>query len=131
MNKRLKRHTGAASLILLLAAALTRAQENAPPAGASNAAPRISLSAVSNPGKRAKWQERLTLGAGDTLDFSLLESPDLARKGVVIGPDGRVTYLQAENIVAAGLTIDELRAKFDEELGKFYRSPRTLITPVA
>jgi protein involved in polysaccharide export with SLBB domain len=50
---------------------------------------------------------------------------------VVVGPDGRVTYLQAENIMAAGLTIDELRARFDEELGKYYRSPRTLISPVA
>ncbi len=129
MNHDFTRRTGIACLVLLLAGA-TRAQENAP-TGANNAAPKISLSAVSNPSKRGKWQERLTLGAGDTLDFSLLELPDLARKGVVIGPDGRVTYLQAENIMAAGLTVDELRAKFDEELGRFYRSPRTLITPVA
>jgi len=119
--------TGAASLGLLLAIAPAYSQENQPPKDAA----KLSLSAVSNPAKRAKWQERLTLGAGDTLDFSLLESPDSARKGVVIGPDGRVTYLQAENITAAGLTIDELRAKFDEELGKYYRSPRTIITPVA
>jgi protein involved in polysaccharide export with SLBB domain len=119
-------------LILLLAAAPARAQENAPPQAAANSpTPKISLSAVSNPGKRAKWQERLTLGAGDTLDFLLLESPDLARKGVVIGPDGRVNFLQAENIMAAGLTIDELRARFDEELGKYYRGPRTIITPVS
>lgn len=131
MNKQIIRHTGAAGLMLLLAAVPTRAQDNAPPPDAAKAVPKLSLSAVSNPAKRAKWQERLTLGAGDTLDFSLLESPDLARRGVVIGPDGRVTYLQAENIQAVGLTIDELRAKFDEELGKFYRSPRTIITPVA
>jgi protein involved in polysaccharide export with SLBB domain len=48
---------------------------------------------------------------------------------VVIGPDGRVTFLQAEDVLATGLTIDELRTKFDAELAKYYRSPRTLITP--
>ena len=131
MNKKLIQHTGSAGLILLLAAAPTGAQENAPPRDAIDAPPALSLSAVSNPAKRAKWQERLTLGAGDVLDFSLLESPELARKEVVVGPDGRVTYLQAENILAAGLTIDELRARFDEALSKYYRSPRTIITPVA
>jgi protein involved in polysaccharide export with SLBB domain len=129
MNKRLIQNTGAASLMLILAAAPMAAQENAPGSAATPQA-KLSFSAVSNPAKRAKWQERLTLGTGDTLDFSLLESPDLGRKGVVIGPDGRVTYLQAENIMAAGLTIDELRSRFDEELGKYYRSPRTIITPV-
>src|SRR5688572_4662386 len=100
MKDRLIRQAGAAGLILLLAGAPARAQENAPPTGAASE-PKISLSAVSNPAKRARWQERLTLGAGDTLDFTLLELPDLARKGVVIGPDGRVTYLQGENILAA------------------------------
>ena len=33
--------------------------------------------------------------------------------------------------LAAGLTIDELRAKMDEALSKFYQNPRTIITPVA
>ncbi|MBE0544499.1 MAG: SLBB domain-containing protein [Verrucomicrobia bacterium] len=123
MNTRLIPRAGVAGLILLFAAVPARAEDDA--------SAKVSLSAVSNPGKRAKWQERLTLGSGDTLDFSLLEAPDLARKGVVVGPDGRVTFLQAENIMAAGLTIDELRAKFDEQLSKYYRSPRTIITPVA
>lgn len=131
MNKQPRPITGVAGLILLLAAAPAFAQETQPVKSAANDQAKLSLSAVSNPAKRAKWQERLTLGAGDILDFSLLESPELARKGVVVGPDGRVTFLQAENIMAAGLTIDELRAKFDEELSKFYRSPRTIIMPVA
>ncbi len=131
MNKQPRPITGVAGLILLLAAAPALAQETQPVKSPANEPASMSLSAVSNPAKRAKWQERLTLGAGDILDFSLLESPELARKGVVVGPDGRVTFLQAENIMAAGLTVDELRAKFDEELSKFYRSPRTIITPVA
>ena len=85
---------------------------------------------ASNSGKRAPWQERLTLGPGDVLNFSLFETNEVGRTEVVIGPDGRVSYLQAENVMAMGLTIDELRAKFDAELGKYYRNPLTIITPV-
>lgn len=131
MNHRLTPSAGTACVMLLLAAAVARAQDNTPlkdagPAPATN----LSLSA-SSPTKRAQWQQRLTLGPGDVLNFSLLDAPELARTEVVIGPDGRVTYLQAENIAVTGLTIDELRAKFDTELEKYYRSPRTIITPAA
>lgn len=87
------------------------------------------LFSTSSPESRANWQRRLTLGPGDTLNFSLYNQPDTAKSDVVIGPDGRVTFLQAEDITATGLTIDELRARFDTELGKFYSGPRTIITP--
>ena len=86
---------------------------------------------AANAGHRAPWQERLTLGPGDILNFSLFETNEVGRAEMVIGPDGRVSYLQAENVMATGLTIDELRARFDAELGKYYRNPLTIITPVA
>src|SRR5262245_44148364 len=100
---------------------------------AQESTPKVSLSAASNPSKRAEWQKRLTLGPGDVLNFSVLltDQPEYPRNEVVIGPDGRVSYLQAENVPATGLTIEELRAKFDEALGKFYKSPHTIITPVS
>jgi protein involved in polysaccharide export with SLBB domain len=90
----------------------------------------LSLSATAT-ATRAPWQQRLTLGPGDTLNFSLYlnDGADQVHDNVLIGPDGRVSYLQAQDIMAAGLTIDELRAKMDAELGKFYRSPRTIVTP--
>ena len=71
------------------------------------------------------------MGPGDVLNFSLFETNEVGRSEMVIGPDGRVSYLQAENILATGLTIDELRDKFNAELGKYYRNPLTVITPVA
>ena len=80
---------------------------------------------------RAAWQQHLTLGPGDLLNFSIFDQPDLTRTDVLIGPDGRVSYLQAQDIMAAGLTVDELRARFDQELGKYLRAPRTIITPAA
>jgi protein involved in polysaccharide export with SLBB domain/capsular polysaccharide biosynthesis protein len=93
-------------------------------------APRTNVSfSVTAPNQRAPWQQRLTLGPGDVLNFNLFGQADLGRTEVVIGPDGGVSYLQA-SVNASGLTIDELRVRVDEGLGKYYRSPRTVITPV-
>jgi protein involved in polysaccharide export with SLBB domain len=85
------------------------------------------------PTRKAPWQQHLTLGAGDVLNFSMFlnDAIEQPRENVVIGPDGRISYLQAQDVMAAGLTIDELRARLDAELGKYYRSPKTIVTPVA
>ena len=84
---------------------------------------------VVDPAKRADWQRRLTLGPGDVLSFHLFGAPELTREDVPIGPDGRISYLEAENIAATGLTVDELRDRLNEELGKYRRSPQAFITP--
>ncbi|MCX6950774.1 MAG: polysaccharide biosynthesis/export family protein [Verrucomicrobia bacterium] len=84
---------------------------------------------VTAPTARADWQKRLTLGPGDVLSFHLFGSPELTRDDVPIGPDGRVSYLEAENLTAAGLTVDELRERLNEELGKFRRAPQAFVTP--
>jgi protein involved in polysaccharide export with SLBB domain len=87
---------------------------------------------VSAPAELAGWQKRFTLGAGDVVNISLYEQPESERKGLIIGPDGRLNYLQARDIVAAGLTVDELRDKLDNVLLKFYRPPlRTIVVPQA
>ena len=88
-------------------------------------------SSATAPIKRAAWQERLTLGPGDVLNLQLFDVADSGRTEVPIGPDGRISFLQARDIMATGLTIDELRAKMDEALSKYYQNPRTIITPVA
>jgi len=120
-----------AGLGLVLASDVARAQsETTPPTKTIKAAStNRNFSAVVSPTMRAAWQKHLTLGPGDILNFSLFEQPDTLQRDVVIGPDGRVSFLQAVDVLATGLTVDELRAKFDTELGKFYRSPRTIITP--
>lgn len=86
---------------------------------------------VNNPAERAEWQKRLTLGPGDVLTIGIFGEPELQRAEVPIGPDGRLSYLEARGIKAAGLTVDELRGRLDEALGEFRRSPRTMVTPVA
>jgi protein involved in polysaccharide export with SLBB domain len=102
--------------------ALTNAAEDTPRGG--------SFSIV-GPAQRAAWQQHLTLGAGDVLTFSLYDHPELTRAEVPIGPDGRINYLEATNVMAAGLTVDELRARLDQELDLYRRAPHTLLTPIA
>jgi polysaccharide biosynthesis/export protein len=111
---------------------LLAADNQSPPQSALASADGTNLSfSGSAPGKRALWQQHLTLGPGDVLNLSLLDMPETARTEVPVGPDGRIAFLQAPDIMAAGLTIDELRAKLDEALGKYYQNPHTVVTPVA
>lgn len=105
---------------------------------AANPSPQVSSGeahpafSVASSDRRAAWQQRLTLGAGDVLTFSLYgEERDLTRRDVPIGPDGRVSYLEAQNVMAAGLTVDELRDALNAELGKFRRAPQAYVVPVA
>ncbi len=100
---------------------------------AANLSPRTqtNLSFSISPSARAAWQQRLTLGPGDALDFAFLGKPELARTNIVIDPNGRINYLQLQDFPAAELTVDELRAKVDQALAEFYRTPRVMITPAA
>src|SRR5690348_6462682 len=115
--------------VLLSAAGLATAL----PAAESTAAVFGSTNALSGTEmiKRAAWQQHLTLGPGDTLNITLFDMPETAQREVPVAPDGRITFLQARDVVAAGLTIDELRTKLDQALGQFYQNPRTIVIPAA
>ncbi len=116
--------------ILALSVALPPAHAQPPSTGPQGASTNVSLSATAR-AQQAPWQEHLTLGAGDLINISLFEMPDSAQTEVPIGPDGRITFLQAKDVRAAGLTVDELRAKLDQALGPFYQNPRTIVIPAA
>jgi protein involved in polysaccharide export with SLBB domain len=75
------------------------------------------------------WRSRYELGPGDVLNFSLFGRPELDRPGFRIAPDGTVSYLQAQNIRVAGLTIDEARLAIEKGLSSNFLSPRVIITP--
>lgn len=85
---------------------------------------------VLSPDQLAGWQKRLTLGPGDVFNIHLYEQPDTLRNGLFIGPDGRLSYLEAQDVVAAGLTVDELRARLEAVLAKYRLSPRVVVNPV-
>ncbi len=86
---------------------------------------------VVDPALRANWQRRLTLGPGDVLRFQLYGNPNMTREDVPVDPDGHVSYLEAENVDASGLTVDELRDRVNDALGKFRRTPQVYVTPVS
>ena len=88
-----------------------------------------SSAAGTTPGA-VSWCDHYTVGPGDTFDFNLYGHPELSRAKLVVGPDGNITYLQATNIRAAGLTIDELRARLESILAASYKLPRVVIVPV-
>jgi protein involved in polysaccharide export with SLBB domain len=132
-RSRLAHLTGALTLALALLATSLPAQPTNPPAATSappTNRPSGSLS-VSSPDRLAAWQKRLTLGPSDLLDISLYEQTDSLRIGLSVGPDGRLSYMQARDVMAAGLTVDELRAKLEDVLAKFHLSPRVVIIPTA
>src|SRR5205085_8394911 len=111
-RRRFARSASIAAMILLASGLCGKAaaQQANPPIAALDPSPPVNASfSVSSPAQLADWQKRLTLGAGDVLNISLYEQPDSDRKGLIIGPDGRLNYLQARDVVAAGLTVDELR----------------------
>jgi protein involved in polysaccharide export with SLBB domain/capsular polysaccharide biosynthesis protein len=116
-------------LLGILSSGMAQAQDAQPGAEQPPAETNVAFGVVGT--KRAAWQQRLTLGPGDLLNFSLYGEPELTRQEVPVGPDGRVSYLEAQDIGAAGRTIDELRAEVDKELEKFRRAPRSMITPAA
>ena len=132
LKKRFARWTGCIVFLIGLDLFSANAQEANPPVAPPAPARVTNLAfSVSTPAQRASWQQRFTLGPGDVLNLGLFGQPELTRLDVLIGPDGRVSYLQAQDIAAAGLTIDELRVKLDEALAQYYRTPRTIVTPVA
>lgn len=147
LRKRFPRWMGSAALFIALgfwsvhaqppqmaatrtSAATVEAPQTSPDNRVSASAVPASFSIV-NPSQRAAWQQHLTLGPGDVISISFYGAPELTRTEVAIAPDGMVNYLEATNVLATGLSIDEFRAKLDEALGQYRRAPRTIINPVS
>ena len=80
---------------------------------------------------KAAWQQRLVLGPGDVVTFMVYGKPELTRPDVQVEPDGRITYLEAQGMMATGLTIPELRELTEKELSKSYRNPRVMVVPTS
>jgi protein involved in polysaccharide export with SLBB domain len=131
-QRRFSRWINYAAIAIALNCSLLRAADDGGTAAPASQAGETNLAfSVVSPAQRAPWQRHLTLGAGDVLSFSLYNDPTLTETDVPVGPDGRVSFLEARDIQAAGLTVDELRDRIDQELSKYRRAPRSVIIPVA
>ena len=110
--------------LLLLLLFLNRAWSNpSSTQDAANVGAEVPLENVS-------WRDRYELGPGDVINFALFGRPELDRNGFRVSPDGSISYLQAQNILVTGLTINETRLKIEEGLMGYFKSPRVIITPV-
>jgi protein involved in polysaccharide export with SLBB domain/capsular polysaccharide biosynthesis protein len=130
LSGQFSRWLGSGALMLLLCAwpAGPTAQGAAEPPQPAEGPAAFSL--AGSP-QRAAWQQRLTLGPGDVLSLHLFGSPELTRENVSVGPDGMISYLEAQDIDASGLTVDELRGRINAELGRYRRAPEAYVTPVS
>lgn len=138
LRKRFSRWVGLVALTTSLATSNAQAQDQgdpvlqpAVPSQEELPTPAHLGFSISKPAQRAEWQKRLTLGPGDVLTIGLFGEPDSLRTEVAVGPDGRLSFLEASDILVTGKSIDELRTALDEELGKYRRAARAVITPVS
>lgn len=143
LRKRFPRWIGAIAILAALGTTRLSAQSTnapltdlsaVPPAPATTNETETSTNltfSVTHPWQRGQWEQNFTLGPGDVLNFSIYGQPELTIRDVAIGPDGRVSYLEAAGVIASGLTVDQLRNTMDDALGRYRRAPHVIITPVA
>ena len=81
--------------------------------------------------RKAQGANAYKLGAGDTLRFRLHGAgAEGLEQASPISPDGTVSYLQAKQIRAAGLTSPQLRSNMEQALAVYHRDPKLIVTPV-
>jgi len=64
---------------------------------------------------------------GDLLTISVLGEPDMTMT-LPVGPDGRISYYIARDVVAAGRTFEELRAEITDKLREHFKDPQVTVS---
>ncbi len=65
---------------------------------------------------------RYRIGPGDVLDISVWKTPDLTRE-VTVMPDGMIRFPLAGELIAGGLSVEELTASLESRLMEFVSDP--------
>jgi protein involved in polysaccharide export with SLBB domain/uncharacterized protein involved in exopolysaccharide biosynthesis len=115
---------------LLALVLICSSQALADDASATNASAPVEQPPFSQTPKLAAWQERFEVGAGDIFHLRIYGRTDSVRIYVPVGPDGCISFLEAQSLRVAGLTVDEMRATLDRSLSRYYTNVRTVVTPV-
>jgi polysaccharide export outer membrane protein len=74
----------------------------------------------------AEQGETYALQPGDQLNISVLQDPSLNQSGVVITPDGTISFPLAGQVHAAGMSIRALERELTRRLSKNYKTPPTV-----
>ena len=79
----------------------------------------------------AQAQDPYRLQAGDIVEITVIEDPNLNRR-VLVGPDGRISLPLAGSVVAAGRTLGQIESSVQAGLaGNFVRPPTVSASLVA
>jgi len=70
--------------------------------------------------------ESYVLGNGDRIDITVHQHDELAAS-TIVAPDGTITFHRLGTVEAEGLSVEELRAKLEEELLEFIPDPQVSI----
>jgi len=68
-----------------------------------------------------------TIGLGDVLFIHVWQEDDLSRE-VIVRPDGKVSFPLAGDVLAQGMSFNELKEELTDKLGKYIRFPVVSIT---
>jgi polysaccharide export outer membrane protein len=71
------------------------------------------------------------IGAGDRLKIDVWQNDRLTLNDVPVRPDGKVTIPLLDDVQAAGLTTDELKAVITRELSEFIENPTVTVVLLA
>jgi polysaccharide export outer membrane protein len=69
------------------------------------------------------------LNVGDELMIESAAEPELRRTLTVL-PDGSITLPLVGTVMAAGMSVEQLRGQLDEDFKKFFNTPAMTVTPV-
>ncbi len=70
---------------------------------------------------------RYRIRTGDVLTISVMGETEMTRS-LPVGPDGRISYYLANDIMAAGKTFEELRLGLEEALRPHFKAPVVTVT---
>ena len=105
---------------LLLAGISLPAQDQKPETQAPKSAPASS----SIPANDASYK----IGPQDVLRIDVWKEPEIARSGLPVRPDGKISLPLLNDVQAAGLSPQELSNVIAEGLKKFMNSPQVTVT---
>jgi polysaccharide export outer membrane protein len=67
------------------------------------------------------------LDVSDVLDISIYDEADLQHIAVPVRPDGRISFAFVGDVMAAGRSVEEIRAELTTSLSKYLRSPQVMV----
>ena len=76
---------------------------------------------------KATEEREYYLEAGDVLDVSVWQIPDLSRSEVIVRPDGKISFPLIGDIKTEGLTITQIDDAITEKLKAYVKSPEVSI----